>query len=142
MNPSDFQRTVQCRFDCCLKKVVRHVVKDYQISLKRRKNKETLFCELPDIMVEKLATCDDYETDYTVFNVCGNDVRVLDDDLAEALKQLSEQNRENLLMYYFLEMSDKQIGEAKQIDRSTSFRNRQKSLKEIQKMFKEMNRNE
>ncbi len=36
MKPSDFQKTVQCRFESCLKKVVRHVVKDYQQGLKRR----------------------------------------------------------------------------------------------------------
>ena len=43
MKPSDFQKTVQCRFESCLKKVVRHVVKDYQQGLKRRKNKEIPF---------------------------------------------------------------------------------------------------
>ena len=58
MKPSDFQKTVQCRFESCLKKVVRHVVKDYQQELKRRKNKEVPFCELPDIVVEKLAVWD------------------------------------------------------------------------------------
>ena len=46
MKPSDFQKTVQCRFESCLKKVVRHVVKDYQQGLKRRKEKEVSFCEL------------------------------------------------------------------------------------------------
>ncbi|MCM0747445.1 sigma-70 family RNA polymerase sigma factor, partial [Clostridioides difficile] len=98
MKPSDFQKTLQCRFDSCVKKVVRHVVKDYQIELKRRKNKEISFCELPDIMVESLAVWDDYDTDYTFFSVCGMDIKVLDDELAEALKSLSERNRENLLM--------------------------------------------
>ena len=44
MKPSDFQKTVQCRFESCLKKVVRHVVKDYQQGLKRRKDKEMLSC--------------------------------------------------------------------------------------------------
>ena len=102
MKPSDFQKTVQCRFESCLKKVVRSVVKDYYKELNRRKNKEMFFCELPDIIVEKLAVMDDYETDYTIFNVCGNDIRILDDELAEALKKLSDQSRENLLMYYFL----------------------------------------
>ena len=43
MKPSDFQKTVQCRFESCLKKVVRHVVKDYQQGLKRRKDKEIPF---------------------------------------------------------------------------------------------------
>ena len=55
MKLSDFQKTVQCRFESCLKKVVRHVVKDYQQGLKRRKDKEIPFCELPEIVVEKLA---------------------------------------------------------------------------------------
>ena len=85
MKPSDFQKTVQCRFESCLKKVVRHVVKDYQQKLKRRQEKETLFCELPEIVVENMAVLDDYETDYTIFNVCGHDIRVYDDELAEAL---------------------------------------------------------
>ena len=88
MKPSDFQKTVQCRFESCLKKVVRHVVKDYQQKLKRRQEKETLFCELPKIVVENLAVWDDYETDYTIFNVCGYDIRVYDDELAEALRKL------------------------------------------------------
>ena len=71
MKLSDFQKTLQCRFDSCLKKVVRHVVKDYQQGLKRRIDKEIPFCELPEIVVEKLAVWDEYETDYTIFNVCG-----------------------------------------------------------------------
>lgn len=86
MKPSDFQKTVQCRFESCLKKVVRHIVKDYQQGLKRRKDKEIPFCELPEIFVENFAVWDDYETDYTIFSVCGIDIRVLDDELAEALK--------------------------------------------------------
>ena len=55
--------------------------KDYQQGLKRRKDKEIPFCELPEIVVEKLAVWDEYETDYTIFNVCGNDIRVYDDDM-------------------------------------------------------------
>ena len=39
MKPSDFQKTVQCRFESCLKKVVRSVVKDYYKELNRRKKK-------------------------------------------------------------------------------------------------------
>lgn len=117
MKPSDFQKTVQCRFESCLKKVVRHVVKDYQQGLKRRKEKEISFCDLPEIVVEKLAVWDDYETDYTIFNVCGNDIRVYDDELAEALKQLSERNRETLLMYYFLEMNNEEIAKKQNISK-------------------------
>ncbi len=67
MKPSDFQKAVQCRFESCLKKVVRSVVKDYYKELNRRKNKEISFSELPDVLVDKMAVWDDYETDYTIF---------------------------------------------------------------------------
>ena len=36
-------------------------------------------------MIEKLSVLDDYDSDYTLFNVCGNDISILDDELAEAL---------------------------------------------------------
>ena len=137
MKPSDFQKTVQCRFESCLKKVVRHVVKDYQQKLKRRQEKETLFCELPEIVVENMAVLDDYETDYTIFNVCGHDIRVYDDELAEALKQLSERNRETLLMYYFLEMNNEEIAKKQNISRSGVFQNRHNSLALMKKLLKE-----
>ncbi len=55
------------------------------------KRKKISFCELPEIIVENLAVWDDYETDYTIFNVCGNDIRVYDES-AEVLKQLPERN--------------------------------------------------
>ena len=89
------------------------------------------------IVVEKLAVWDEYESDYTAFDVCGIEVRVLDDDLAEAIKYLSEKDREILLMYFFLGMSDTEIGDRLKINRSTSFRSRKNSLEEIKKKLKE-----
>lgn len=137
MKLSDFQKTVQCRFESCLKKVVRHIVKDYQQELKRRKDKEVPFCELPDIIVEKLAVWDDYETDYTIFNVCGMDIKILDDELAEALKKLPERKRNTLLMYYFLEMTEKEIADLQNITQSGVFRNRYHALGTMKKLLKE-----
>ena len=110
MKPSDFQKTIQCQFDCKLKRVVKGIVRNYRKELKRRRNREISYCELPEIVVEKLAVWDEYESDYTAFDVCGIEVRVLDDDLAEAIKYLSEKDREILLMYFFLGMSDHASG--------------------------------
>ena len=137
MKPSDFQKTIQCQFDCKLKRVVKGIVRNYRKELKRRRNKEISYCELPEIVVEKLAVWDEYESDYTAFDVCGIEVRVLDDDLAEAIKYLSEKDREILLMYFFLGMSDTEIGDRLKINRSTSFRSRKNSLEEIKKKLKE-----
>ncbi len=69
--------------------------------------------------------------------LCGNDIRICDDELAEALKHLSERNRENLLMYYFLEMSDTEIAKRQNISRSGVFQNRHNSLELMKKILKE-----
>ena len=74
MKPSDFQKTIQCQFDCKLKRVVKGIVRNYRKELKRRRNKEISYCELPEIVVEKLAVWDEYESDYTAFDVCGIEV--------------------------------------------------------------------
>ena len=86
-----------------------------------------------------ILTCTIYilAPDYTIFNVCGSDIRICDDELAEALKHLSERNRENLLMYYFLEMSDTEIAKRQNISRSGVFQNRHNSLELMKKILKE-----
>lgn len=50
MKLSDFQKTIQCQFECKLKKVTKGIVRNYQKELKRRKNKEIPFCELPGVV--------------------------------------------------------------------------------------------
>ena len=81
----------------------------------------------------KYIVWDEYMSDYTVFEVCGVEIRVLDEELSEALKQLSERNRENLLMYYFLEMSDTEIAKAQKISRAGVFKNRYRALQNLKK---------
>ena len=53
-NHQNFQKTIQCQFDCKLKKVVKGIVRNYLKELARRQAKEVSFCELPEIVVEKL----------------------------------------------------------------------------------------
>ena len=60
------------------------IVRNYRKELARRQAKEVSFCELPEIVVEKLIVWDDYESEYTMFDVCGTEIRVLDEELAEA----------------------------------------------------------
>ena len=86
MKPSDFQKTVMCRFDSCLKKTVFGVVKDYYKELKKNQAEAIPFCELPDIIIDKVAIWDTYKTDYTTFNICGHDIYVYDDELAKVIR--------------------------------------------------------
>lgn len=142
MKPSDFQKTIQCQFDSLLKKVVRGTVRDYRKEVARRQKREIPFCELPEIIIENIVVCDEYESDYTTFNVFDMDIRIFDEELATALSELPANKRDILLMFYFLNMSDIEIGKLLKVDRSTSFRNRCNSLNEMRKIFKENNKNE
>ena len=40
MKPSDFQKTIQCQFDCKLKRVVKGIVRNYRKELKRRRKRK------------------------------------------------------------------------------------------------------
>ena len=86
--------------------------------------------------LKNFAVWDDYETDYTIFSVCGIDIRVLDDELAEALKKLPERKRNTLLMYYFLEMTESEIANLQKITQSGVFKNRHHALETMKKNTK------
>ena len=71
--------------------------------------------------------------------MCGMDIRVYDDELAEALKRLSEMKRNNVLMYYFLEMSDTEIADVMNYTRGAVFKHRRRALEAMKEILKEMN---
>lgn len=128
MKLTSFQESIQLQFDTLVKRVIDTSVKDYKKELSRRSKREATFSELSEVVVNSLSVLDTYELDCTVFNVCGTYVRVSDECLSKALKELPERKRNNLLMYYFLELSDTEIADIQQISRAGVYKNRQKSL--------------
>ena len=68
-----------------------------------------------------------------------HDIYVYDDELAKVIKQLSDRYRENVLMYYFLDMSDTEIAKLQNISRSGVFQNRHYALKQMKKSLEEEN---
>lgn len=89
------------------------------------------------LTVENFSVYDEYSIDYTSFSVCGMDIRVFDDELAEALKKLPERKRNTLLMYYFLEMTESEIANLQKITQSGVFRNRHHALETMKKLLRE-----
>ncbi|MBH9848573.1 sigma-70 family RNA polymerase sigma factor, partial [Clostridioides difficile] len=72
-----------------------------------------------------------------IFNVSGIDLKVLDAILAEALNQLLEKKRKNVLMYYFLEMSDTVIADIMNYTRGTVFKDRHRTIETMNEILKE-----
>ena len=79
----------------------------------------------------QLFTTDEYESDYFRFQVSGFDVLVKNELLAEALNTLPERKRNIILLSYFLDMGDTEIGELLNVVRTTVLRHRQSALAKI-----------
>ena len=69
-----------------------------------------MFDELSDKELSELAVYDNYFNSEHVFNVHGKEVVFNGDLLAEALEKLPADKRDVILLSYFLEMTDAEIG--------------------------------
>ena len=90
--------------------------------------------DLPEEGSEALATYDLYPWEYTSFPVDGDVILIKDDRLADALTTLPQRFRDILLMYWFLELADREIGEKLNLSRKTVNNRRQQAyelLKEL-----------
>ena len=90
MKPSSFQTAIRLQFDCLVKRVIDTTVKDYQRELSRRATHEIAFSELPEQELNHVGITDDYDSDYSCFEVLGTKVKVNNEQLADALKILPE----------------------------------------------------
>ena len=85
MKPSSFQTAIRLQFDCLVKRVIDTTVKDYQRELSRRATHEIAFSELPEQELSHVGITDDYDSDYSCFEVLGTKVKVNNEQLADAL---------------------------------------------------------
>ena len=109
----------QHTFDSYCKKVLKCEAYNGYREISRRQKREVPFSELPEESMEQLAAWDRYPWEYTPFPV-GNDVILIEDDrLADALNALPPNDRDIFLMFWFLEMADREIGEIMHMARRT-----------------------
>ena len=85
--------------------------------------------------MEQLATYDRYPWEYNTF-ILGGDVILIENDLlADALNSLPQDNRDILLMYWFLEMADREIAERMNLARKTINNRRLKSYRLLKELM-------
>lgn len=138
MNLTVYQKeAIQKQFDCFCKKVLREEARDYIRSLKRLTENEVSFDDLSEKQISQFYLLDEYPSDFTVFFTQGEIIQVKNDRLAEAIATLSPEKQRIVLLFYFLDMTDREIGEHLNIARSTVQYRRIKSLKEIKKEMEE-----
>jgi len=142
VKPNSHEQDKQRVFDSFCKKVLKNEVRDYYDEVKRQRAKEVSFSELSERELEQLSTTDKYFATEQIFNVLGNDVVVNDNTIAEALHSLPECNRDIILLSYFLELSDGEIGKKLNMIRSTVQYRRTSTLRELKKIMKEEHAND
>ena len=128
---SSEKKTIQHQYDALAKKTLKGAAKNYQIELAKCASREVSFSDLSESELAQLFTMDEYESDYFHFQVSGFDVLVKNELLAEALNALPEGKRNIVLMSYFLDMSDAEIGDLLNVVRTTVFRHRKTALAKI-----------
>lgn len=136
MQPSSFEKAIRLQFDCLIRKVIDCTAKNYNREIGRRAKHECPFCDVPEIEYGHVGITDEYSTEFTAFQVLGSEVRVHEEQLCEAILELSEKQRNVLLMFYFLEMSDAEISKILGISRCTVYRNRMRSLDFIRDRYR------
>jgi len=142
VNPNSYELDKQHAFDAFCKKVLRNDVRNYYDEMKRLRDKEVSYSELSERELEQLSTTDKYFATEQTFNVLGNDIIVNDENIAEALRSLPERKRDIILLSYFLELSDGEIGKKLNLIRSTVQYQRTSTLRELKKIMEEENADE
>ena len=139
---SSRQKSIQHQYDAFAKKTLAGEAKNYLIELAKQSSREVCFSELKENELNKFSTLDEYSSDYYNYTVAGYDVYLKDDLLNEALNILPVRKREIILLSYFLDMSDEEIGAMMNVVRSTVFRHRKNALAKMKKFMEEKKNDE
>lgn len=136
MKPSYFQNAIRLQFDCLVKRVIDTTVKDYNRETIRRGKHEVTFTDLPQNILEQMCTLDNHDfLESICFEIMGVQIKVYNEELANAMQNLYKQQREIILMSYFLEMSESEITNYMCISRRTFYRNKKKALEDLKKLL-------
>lgn len=127
-------RHKQHAFDAFCKRTIRNESANAFRQIRVQQDRFVSLSDLPEEGSEALATYDLYPWEYTSFPVDGDVILIKDDRLADALTVLPQSLRDIFLMYWFLELADREIGEKLSLPRRTVNHRRQRAyelLKEL-----------
>jgi RNA polymerase sigma factor (sigma-70 family) len=136
MTPVD-EKQVWQTFDLFCKRTLSNTAKELYREQQKRKAQETPFSELSASEIAALYAEDSYGDVEEVFDVQGAPVVVSDNDLADALKGLSQERRDIVLLSYFIGMTDGEIAQRMDIMRRTVSNRRTSSLRELKRIMEE-----
>ena len=132
--PIRTQWQIRCAFNGFCKLALRREAMNAHRDTKQRQLREIPFSDLSPQEEKQLYVCDEYFTDDKAqqsFVVGGKEIT------AEALHSLPEEKRETVLLYYFFDMSEREIAKYCNIPRTTVQTRRKSSMKLLKRYLEE-----
>ena len=135
LKPDRHYEHKQHAFDSYCKKAIKHEAWNAYTQIRRRGLREISLSSLPEDAMAQLAKYDRYSWEYTPFPVGGAVILIEDERLAEALNALPQEDRDIFLMYWFLDMADREIAEYMNMARRTVNTRRQKAYRLLKELM-------
>jgi len=132
---TSFQEHIEHQFDAFCKIVLKYKARDIHKAIAKLAAREVEFSAMSEAQSNILSHDDEYFTTAHQFKVLDFDVTVQDELMAEAISTLPEDRRRIVLLYYFLGMNDREIGELLNLIRETVQYRRTSSLKQLKQFL-------
>ena len=132
------QWQIRCAFNGFCKLALKREAMNAHRDTKQRQLREVTFSDLSPLEEKQLYVCDEYFADDEAeqsFVVGGKEITAK--LLAEALHSLPEEKRETVLLYYFFDMSEREIAKFCNLSRTTVQSRRTSSMKLLKRYLEE-----
>ena len=139
MRTSSFEHIVRLQFNALMMIVMKGTLSSHRRQSARRSKHEVLFCELPEMKQIENSMNDNYSHEFVSFQVLNFVIRISDEKLSTALKELTEKQRTAILLHFFQGMNGREISELYHVSRSAIYRRRSNGLKKLKTLLKERN---
>lgn len=135
--PIRTQWQIRCAFNGFCKLALKREAMNAHRDTKQRQLREVTFSDLSPLEEKQLYVCDEYFADDEAeqsFVVGGKEITAK--LLAEALHSLPEEKRETVLLYYFFDMSEREIAKFCNLSRTTVQSRRTSSMKLLKRYLR------
>ena len=136
---SDNEKKAVVQMFCAFcKKTLKNARTDLMREMAKNQRREKLFSEMSEAELNRLRVPDEqaFPPAEVVFEVCGLSIGVVDEELADALAVLQEDDRSIVLLSYFAGWTDKRIASFLGRPRSTVQYRRFKALRQLRMLVR------
>lgn len=131
------QATTEYQFISFCKSVLRNEVRNIRAEERRWNEKFISLDQLAEEQVDKLCTCDRYESESFIFYTHNHCVSIDDALIAEAVAYLPEKQKDVILLSFFVDLKDVEVAELINIKGSTLHYHKTKAFETLRKLIKE-----